>query len=262
MKTDQPLHTPAEWAALFGITGLVAAEWQDRATTRVPRKEDPMLGTIYDRVEGPTPDWDRPMTEREFKHRLHGVWYPGRSNPDAPAWQRNFGKDRTKRMPRFAPTREQVLDALGEFTGWVETSAVTEVLAEPLGYTVGSLPPNTKVLALLRELHNERLVVEIGDPIDRDRIPKQRRGGNAKEWLLRSVYDGLVADRDDDQTEHDRRRTKLALVDPSGAATYSHNSKLMFVDGNYAPSLDTGTVTVPWALMESLIDTLTGNERR
>lgn len=245
-KTD--LRIPLEWAEHYGITGLVAEEWQEHTTYG--------YGATLTTEE--KPDWQRPMTDDEFKRRLHGSWSPT-YDESVPRYQRKARVDRTKKMPKFAPTVEAVRDVLGTFRGWVDTTSITQALGEPLGWDRQNTPPNSKVLKALKTLQEEGVVIEQDDVKDRQRIPNARRPeGNSKMWMTVSVYEGLIEDRRLDEAEHERRIEKLhgwldSLAEGLPVA-YSHSNRLCFVDGAFEADADTGKITMDWSVMEQIIN--------
>lgn len=207
------------------------------------------------------------MTDRQFIRLLHGTWNPP-ADENVPKWKQRKYVDRTKKMPTFRVESEAVIDVLGEFRGWVDTTSVTQALAEPLGYAAPThLPPNTKTLTVLRALAADGIVLEEGDATDLRRIPTSR-ASNGKKWMLRSVYDDLICDRELDEVEHGRRVEKLtgwvAGLDETLVPDlrYTHSKRLAVVGGEFDPALDSGTVTVPWAALERLIDLSSGDDRR
>lgn len=245
---DTDLRTPSEWAEHYGITGLVPEEWQHFA--KVKDAND-------DWVDGPVPEWERPQTHTEFRRTLHGEWRPPVTNENRYARQ----APRSKKMPKFAPTAEAVLDALGEHYGWVPTTAVTRTLAEPMGWHGYDLPPNTKVMNHLKALAEAGTVVEENSGIDNVRIPTAKRGeGTTKMWMTAAIYESLKADRTTDEGEQYRRTAKLAgwlsSLDPTLPAevAYSHGTRLMYVEGEYVADADSGRITLDWATMERIIN--------
>jgi hypothetical protein len=256
IDTDD-LRLPSEWAEHFGITGLVEDQWQEHAR---------ISGYGDTAVMADVPDWQRAMTEQEFKRAVHGGYKPTYAD-DVPRHQRTASVPRTKKMPKFAPTDEAVSDALGSFRGWIDTSGVTQALAEPLGWSNQVLPPNGKVLTRLKAMREAGTVVEHDDVEDKRRIPNARRGdGNSKMWLLVSSLNDLIEDRRLDEEEHKRRRTKaatfVASLDPALVpdVAYSNRARLAFEDGTFIPDADSGTITMAWTTLERLIDIATTNQ--
>lgn len=249
MNSPAPdLRTPAEWAEHFGVTGLVAEEWQEHSR---------LAGYGESAVLADVPDWERTMTELEFRRTLHGSWSPPRDT-DRP---RLSSRARSKKMPKFTPTPEAVLDALGSYRGWVPSTELTKVLAEPLGWHGYNLPPNAKVMTILKALALAGTVIERGDAADAARIPSAvRPEGSSKEWLLATTYESLHDDRRLDEAEHTRRRAKLDGFLASLEETlvpkvdYSHLTRLAYVAGTFDPDANTGRIAMDWATMERIID--------
>jgi hypothetical protein len=246
-ETTTDLRLPAEWAEHFGITGLVAEEWQHFEREYVDGKY----------VDADIPEWDRPQTEAEFRRTLHGAWAP----PKTEGQRYASSRDRSKKMPKFTPTPEAVRDALGNYRGWIPTTEVTKTLAEPLGWHGYNLPPNTKVMKLLKALVADGTVIDQADATDAARIPTAVRGeGSSKEWMLSTTYDSLREDRRLDEAEHDRRRAKLAgflaaLEETLVAEVdYSHATRLAYVDGIFDRDADTGQIRMDWETMERIIN--------
>lgn len=241
------MRTPPEWAERFGITGLVEPEWQSHRV---------ISGYGSDAVRHELPDWQRPMPEGEFVRILHGTFIADQA-PGAPSYMRE-SKQRSKKMPKWAPTREAVLEVLDGRRSFLDTSSVTAELAVPLGWGRSALPANTKVLTILKGLQSEGLVVEAADA-GKDPAYGLSAAGGSKMWMRSDRIEALDEDRRLDNNEKARRVDKLhgwlAAWNPDFTGNYHHGgSKPMFVDGEYDPDEDFGTVTLDWSVVEALIN--------
>jgi hypothetical protein len=208
------LLTPPQWAEKFGYTGLVEEEWQHVEQIRTWK-----AGRESKYLTDPRVAWERPISQQGFVELAQGKWRDPSLDRSSPY---HYGKKRSGKPPRFAPTEEAIVDLLADAGKWTTTVWITDRLIANLGLGDATSNHRSKVVKVLEGLVEQDRVVRYRGPgagttkeiqtVDHVGPHADRNNVSAK-WCLTEQLDQWRIERDAFYAEDARRQDLVVGFD-------------------------------------------------